>query len=87
MADAIDYWLAEHAVNDNFTQLAKSRSRLAYEQVRFPLYGKGKFGGRQRGINAEGFIKPIGQFLSQFGLSISTTPIGIGKVYVILGGR
>jgi len=87
LADAIDYWLAEHAVNDNFTQLAKSRSRLAYEQVRFPLYGKGKFGGRQRGINAEGFIKPIGQFLSQFGLSISTTPIGIGKVYVILGGR
>ena len=25
LADAIDYWLAEHAVNDNFTQLAKSR--------------------------------------------------------------
>ena len=87
LAEAIEYWIAEHAKSDNFTQLGKSRVRLAYEQVRFPLYGKSKFGSRQRAINAEGFIRPIGDFLSRFGLSVSTTPIGIGKVYVVLGRK
>ena len=87
LAEAIEYWLAGHAMSDNFTQQGKSRVRLAYEQVRIPLYGKAKFGGRQRAINAEGFIRPIGEFLSDFGLSISTTPVGIGKVYVVIGGK
>ncbi len=87
LAEAIEYWLAEHAKSDNFTQSAKSRVRLAFEQVRLPLYGKSKFGGRQRAINAEGFIRQISGFLSNFGLTISTTPIGIGKVYVVLGGK
>ena len=87
LAEAIEYWSAEHAMSDNFTQQGKSRVRLAYEQVRIPLFGKAKFGGRQRAINAEGFIRPISEFLSGFGLSVSTTPIGIGKVYVVLGGK
>ena len=87
LAEAIEYWLSEKAVNDSFTQGAKSRTRLVFEQVRFPLTGKSTFGGRQRGINAEGFIRPISSFLSNFGISVSTTPVGIGKVYVVLGGR
>ena len=86
LADAIEYWLAEHAKSDNFTQQGKTRNRLAFEQVRFPLFGKAAFG-RQRAINAEGFVKPIGTFLEQFGLSVSTTPVGIGKVYVVLGRK
>ena len=84
LADAIEYWLAEHAKSDNFTQQGKTRNRLAFEQVRFPLFGKAAFG-RQKAINAEGFIKPISTCLGQFGLSVSTTPVGIGKVYVVLG--
>ena len=64
----------------------KSRARLAFEQVRFPLFGKGKFGGKAKAINAEGFVKPISSFLSQFGVSVSTVPSGIGKVYIVLGG-
>lgn len=84
LADAIEFWLAEHAKSDNFTQQGKTRNRLAFEQVRFPLFGKAAFG-RQKAINAEGFIKPISTFLGQFGLSVSTTPVGIGKVYVVLG--
>ena len=87
LAEAIDYYLAEHALRDNYTQGGKSRVRLSFEQVRFPLYGKARFGNRQRAINAEGFISPIGSFLSQFGLSVSTTPIGIGKVYVVIGHK
>lgn len=86
LSDAIEYWLGENAVDSNFTQGGKSRVRLNFEQVRFPLYGKGKFGGKPKAINAEGFVKPISSFLSQFGISVATIPAGIGKVYVILGG-
>ena len=86
LSEAIEYWLSENALDSNFTQGSKSRVRLNFEQVRFPLYGKGKFGGKQKAINAEGFVKPIGTFLSQFGISTATIPAGIGKVYVILGG-
>ena len=86
LSEAIEYWLGENSIDGAFTQGAKSRVRLVYEQVRFPLMGKAKFGGKAKGINAEGFVKPITQFLRQFGLSVSTQPIGIGKVFVILGG-
>ena len=85
--EVIDYWMNEHTINGSFTQNGKTRNRLSYEQVRFPLFAKGKFGGKPKAINMEGFIKPITQFLSQFGLSVSTTPIGIGKAYVVLGGK
>lgn len=87
LADAIEYWLQENSLSESFTTQNKSRVQLAFEQVRFPLYGKSKFGNRQRSINAEGWIKQITPFLQQFGLSVATTPIGIGKVYVVLGGR
>lgn len=85
--EVIDYWMNEHAVNGSYTQSAKSRTRLSYEQVRFLLFGKGKFGGKPKAINMEGFVKPITSFLSQFGLSVATTPIGIGKAYVVLGRK
>lgn len=85
--EVIDYWMNEHTVNGSFTQNGKTRNRLSYEQVRFPFFGKGKFGGKPKAINMDGFIKPITQFLSQFGLSVSTTPVGIGKAYVVLGGK
>ena len=86
LADAIEYWLNENAIDGQYTLNGKSRARLAFEQVRFPLFGKGKFGGKAKAINAEGFVKPISSFLSQFGVSVSTVPSGIGKVYIVLGG-
>lgn len=85
--EAIDYWMNENTVNSSFTQNGKARNRLSYEQVRFPLFGKGKFGSKPKAINMDGFIKPIAQFLSQFNISVSTTPVGIGKAYVVLGGK
>jgi len=85
--EVIDYWLNEHTVNGSFTQNGNTRTRLSYEQVRFPLFSKGKFGGKPRAINMDSFIKPITSFLSQFGISVATKPIGIGKTYVILGGK
>lgn len=85
LAEAIDYWMSEHVLNSSYTLGSKSRVRLAFEQIRIPLKGKTGFGGRERGINAEDFVRPIRTFLAQFGLSVSTTPVGIGKVYVVLG--
>lgn len=85
--EVIDYWLNEHTVNGSFTQNGNTRTRLSYEQVHFPLFSKGKFGGKPRAINMDNFIKPITSFFSQFGISVATKPIGIGKTYVILGGK
>lgn len=87
LSEVIDYWMNEHTINGSYTQGGKSRTRLSYEQVRFPLLGKGKFGGKAKAINMEGFVKQITSFLSQFGISVSTTPVGIGKAYVVLGGK
>ena len=87
LSEVIDYWMNEHCVNGAFTQNGKTRNRLSYEQVRFPLFGKGKFGGKPKAINMDNFIKPITQFLSQFGVSVATVPVGIGKAYVVLGGK
>jgi hypothetical protein len=87
LSEVIDYWLNENTIGGGFTQNGKSRVRLAYEQVRFPLFGKAKFGGKQKALNAESFVKPIGSFLSQFGLSVATQPVGIGRTYVVLGGK
>lgn len=87
LAEYIEYWIAQHAKDDSFTQGGKSRVRLSFEQVHFPLFGKGSFGGRQKAINAEGFIRPISQDLGNLGLSVSITPIGIGKAYVVLGRK
>ena len=86
LSELIDYWMNEHCVNGSYSQSSKSSVRLHFEQVRFPLFAKGRFGGKPRAINAESFIKPISSFLTQFGISTTTRPIGLGKVYVILGG-
>lgn len=85
--EVIDYWMNEHAVKGSYTQSGKTRNRLAYDQVRFPLFGKGKFGGKAKALNMEGFIKPITSFLSQFGVSVATVPVGIGRAYVVLGSK
>ena len=87
LSEVIDYWMNENTMNGSFTQNGKTRNRMSYEQVRFPLFGKGKFGGKPKAINMEGFIKPITSFLSQFGVSVATVPVGIGKAYVVLGGK
>lgn len=87
LSEVIDYWMNENTVNGSFTQNGKTRNRMSYEQVRFPLFGKGKFGGKPKAINMEGFVKPITSFLSQFGVSVATVPVGIGKAYVVLGGK
>jgi hypothetical protein len=70
----------------------KTRNRIAFNQVKVPLFGNTKAGGfgshkgKVNSLNAEKFIKPMERNLKQFGCSMSTVPVGIGIVYVLLGG-
>lgn len=88
LAEVLDYWMNENALDGSYTSGAKSRVRCEFKQVRFPLLGKAKFGGKARGLNMESFLQTnrLDSFLSQFGISCSFKPQGIGKCYVILGG-
>ena len=87
LSEVIEYWLNENAVNGAFNESGRARNRLAFEQVRFPMFGESKFGGRPKSLDIQGFMRPIEKFLSQFGISCSFQPIGIGKVYIVLGSK
>lgn len=85
LAEYIEYWLDEHCVKGAHSQPQKTRTRLAFNQVKMPLFGKGKFGNKPKALDASSFIKGMEKDLASFGVSMSTTPIGIGKVLVTLG--
>lgn len=87
LSEAIEFWLNENTVNGAFNESGRARNRLAFEEVRFPMFGEGKFGGKPRAIDAQGFMRPIESFLSQFNISCSFHPVGIGKVYIVLGSK
>lgn len=92
LAEFLDYWMSENCVNGAYSPNGKSRVRMAFNQVRIPLFGKAKAGGfgsksgKMKALDAESFIKGIEKPLRSMGISISTTPIGVGKVLVVLGG-
>jgi hypothetical protein len=85
LADLITMWISDHAVNGAYTGSKSSRYGMKLDQVRFPLFGKAAFG-KQKALSMEDFVKTgLTQLLSQYGISVSTYPIGIGKVYITLG--
>lgn len=93
LADYITYWLEEHAVDGNCSLTHKSRESMRLDQVRFPLLAQvaaGGFGskkGKVKALTMEEFVKPIARDLKQFGVSVTTVPIGQGSVFVVLGGN
>ncbi len=87
LSEVIDYWLNEHTVNGAYNVEGQTRNRLSFDQVRFPLFGETKFGGKPKALDAQGFMRPIERFLSQFHISAAFVPIGIGKVFIILGDK
>lgn len=92
LGEFIDYWLSENTVKGAYSQNGKTRTRLAFNQVRVPLFGKAKAGGfgsskgKMKSLNAESFIKTIEPDMKRLGMSVSTYPVGVGTVYVTLGG-
>ena len=87
LAEVIEYWLNEHTVDGAFNTTGKTRNRLSFEEVRFPMFGESKFGGKPKALDIRGFMQPIDGFLAQFGISCSFHPSGMGKVYIVLGSK
>ena len=86
LADLIELWLSENAVNGAYTGSKTSKVSMKLDQVRFPLFGKAAFG-RTKALSMEDFVKTgLVQLLSNYGISVSTHAVGIGKVYLTLGG-
>ena len=87
LSDLIAMWLDNNAVNGSYTGGKTSRYGMKFDQVRFPLVGKASFG-KQKALSMEDFVKAgLSELLSNYGISISTQPIGIGKVYITLGAK
>ncbi len=86
LADLIEYWVNEHSVNGSYSIGNKSANLMEIEQLRIPTVGKAKFGGGEKGISAADFASDLGKFLKPYGISVSTSPKGIGTVYCVFGG-
>ena len=86
LSDLIELWLSENAVNGAYTGSKTSRVGMKLDQVRIPLMGKAAFG-RTKALSMEDFVKTgLVQLLNKYGVSVSTHAVGIGKVYLTLGG-
>lgn len=85
LADLIAMWVEEHAVGGAYTGGKTSPVSMKLDQVRIPLQGKVSFG-RVKALSMEGFVKTgLTSLLSNYGISVSTHAVGIGKVYLTLG--
>lgn len=89
LQEIIDYWFNENTVEGAYTAGAQSIVRCEFRQVRFPLSGKVKFGGKAKSLDMQGFLqtKKLPEFLAQFGVICTLKPVGIGKCTVLLGGN
>lgn len=86
LSDLIELWLSENAVNGAYTGSKTSRVGMKLDQVRIPLMGKAAFG-RTKALSMEDFVKTgLVQLLNKYGVSVLTHAVGIGKVYLTLGG-
>lgn len=85
LADLITLWISENAVNGAYTGGKTSKYGMKLDQVHIPLIGKAAFG-KEKALNMEDFVKTgLTKLLSNYGISVSTYPVGIGKVYITLG--
>ncbi len=86
LADLIELWISEHTVNGAYTGAKTSRVNMKFDQVRIPLVGKAAFG-REKALSMEDFVKTgLIKLLNSYNISVSTHAVGIGKVYLTLGG-
>lgn len=87
LADLIQLWVSENAVGGAFTGGKSSRYSMKLDQVRIPLVGKAAFG-RTKALSMEDFVKTgLTALLGRYDIPVSTHAVGIGKVYMTLGGE
>ena len=56
LADIIDAWVGDNAVEGRFTLDSKSANRMRFTQVRIPLTAVNPVNGKERAIDANGFV-------------------------------
>lgn len=85
LGDVIEYWMSENCVNGRFSRLSGSENQITYSQVRIPLYKKVL--GKERPIDARGFIGGLNTFLSRspFNLHCKIIEKGLGEVRLVIG--
>ena len=88
LADVIDAWFAENTVEGRYSLDAKSANRMRFTQARIPLYDVNPINGREQAIDANGFARNLVRLLRKnYGLTVGSSPKGLGEVWITIGDK
>ena len=88
LAEIIDLWFSEHALNGRYGSPEKTENVMRFPQVRIPLFTTG-LNGKERAADASSFANDLVRFLKKdpYNLVIKSIPKGLGEVWLILGEK
>ena len=89
LADVIEAWFGDKAKEGRFSLDSKSANRMRFNQVRIPLYAINPLNGKERAIDANGFVGDLVQMLKKppYSLTVGRTPKGLGEVWITIGDK
>ena len=89
LADIIDAWVGDNAVEGRFTLDSKSANRMRFTQVRIPLTAVNPVNGKERAIDANGFVAGLVNMLKKepYNLTVGRTPKGLGEIWITIGDK
>lgn len=88
LADILEVWFEENAVEGRFTTAYRSDNMVRFEQVRMPLYTT-SLSGREVGSDMTSFTRPLVGMLRNdpYNVPVKVVPKGLGEVWLILGEK
>ena len=89
LADIIETWFADNTVLGRFSLESKSANRMRFNQVRIPMTAINPINGKERAIDANGFVAGLVSLLkkSPYNLTVGRTPKGLGEVWITIGDK
>lgn len=89
LADVIEAWFADQTKAGRFSLASKSANRMRFNQVRIPLYQINPLNGKERAIDANGFVGGLVSMLRKppYNLVVGRTPKGLGEVWITIGDK
>lgn len=89
LADIIDAWVSERAVEGRYSLESSSANRMRFNQVRIPLYSVNPINGKETAMDATGFGRQIANQLKRdpYNLVVGVTPKGLGEVWITIGDK
>lgn len=89
LADIIEAWFAENAVEGRFSTDTRSANRLRFTQVRIPLYTINPLSNRETAIDANGFVRDLANMLKKepYNIQVGRSPKGLGEVWLTIGDK